>query len=172
MTNASKVDEGKVTSQEIEKVSFSTEDLRSIVDFEDVARLFAERGIVIHDAANEMGDGFTLLKDKRKLCGQPLVLVSWNFTDGDYGTFVAIRVVAKNPDNTAGKYVIIDGSRGIREQLEGYTATHGGKNGGLVAMGGLRVSEYEYEDENGKKKPAETYYIDISGAVAAEATQK
>lgn len=158
---------------------FDEEALRSIVSFDDAAALTAEVHGNIVAAAEELGDGFTLIKDedKARLVGLPLIFMQWSFHDGDFGSqFVAARVVARNHDGSASKYILNDGSTGICETLKKYT-DNTGRTGGLYARHGLRASEYMYceacqtvapkvGDEAhrtaGKHKKAATYYIDTS----------
>jgi hypothetical protein len=159
---------------------FAPEALRDIKTFEDAARLLYMAGIETVEAGQVLGDGFALLKDegKARLVGVPILLLEWDFYPGDFGdTFVAIRLVARNPDGTAGKYIINDGSTGIAKMLKDYT-NRTGMAAGLVVRNGLRPSSYtfceacarplaagEADDEHreaGKHKKATTYYLDTS----------
>lgn len=133
--------------------------LKDITSWEDAAKVWGDRVFDVR----ELGDGFKLLRkgDKGKLVGVPFVVAAFKFNDGDYGTFATIHVVTK--DNQ--RYIINDGSTGIKDQLtEFFNKTH--QLGGLVCPGGLRVSEYDYEDEEGELKPAKTYYLETSDTTA------
>lgn len=169
MANAKKADENKST--EIAKPDLTNEQLRNLQSWEDVQALInAEFGGAI-DAAGELGDGFALLDNKRSLEGIPLIFLTWDFrTSTKYqeevngeiqpGVFVSARVVAQTPVGLK-KYIINDGSTGIRDQLKELTARTG-RQGGLTAKLGLRASDYDYVDEKGKKTEATTYYINTS----------
>lgn len=173
---------GEQPTQEVMAVRdmFSEEALRDIVSFEDAARLLYANDVAIDDAATVIGDGFALIRKERKgiLVGVPLLILEWNFYPGDYGdTFVAMRVVARNPDGSAGKYIVSDGSTGIAESLRKYTARTG-KATGLMVRNGFRASDYTYcntcdrplrngeaDDEHrdaGEHVKATTYYLDTS----------
>lgn len=159
---------------------FSAEALRGITSFEDAARMLYLNDIEIVEAGQVIGDGFALLKKDRKniLVGVPLLLLEWNFYPGDYGdTFCAIRLVSRNPDGSAGKYIINDGSTGIADALKDYTERTG-KVTGLMVRNGLRASDYtfceacdralkpgeadEKHRDDGKHSKATTYYLDTS----------
>lgn len=146
---------------EIEAIGgkFDTEDLAAIGSFEDALKLavdtLGEENIA--RASAEIGDGFKLLETKDQLIGVPMILLTWDFSIGDFGEFVSIRLVTKD----GGKFIVNDGSTGIRDQLIQYTAKKGRK-GGLVCDKGLRRSDYEYTDEKGQKSKAQTYYLDTS----------
>lgn len=159
---------------------FSEEALRGITSFEDAARLLYLNDIAIDNAAAVLGDGFALLKDERKniLVGVPMLILEWNFYPGDFGdTFAALRLVSRNPDGSAGKYIVNDGSTGIAKALKNYTARTG-KTSGLMVPNGFRSSAYtfcetcgrplangEADDDHreaGKHKKATTYYLDTS----------
>lgn len=160
--DATPVDEAQESSQDLVKPTFQSGDLRGIQSFDDAMSLMLSAGITIDDATEAIGDGFALLdtKEKKRLCGIPLLFMTWTFNPGEFGEFVAARVVAKLDNGTVGKYVIIDGSEGIYKQLKEYTAEFS-KLGGLATMGGLNESNYETMVE-GKMTPATTYYIDVS----------
>ena len=95
------------------------------------------------------------LVDKRDLLGVPFIIADFRFLTGDYGEdCVAVRAMTQ--DNV--RIVFTDGSTGIRTQLKHYQQVKH-RNGGIVCPNGLRVSEYEYTDPEGKTKPAKTYYV-------------
>lgn len=145
---------------------FSTEEMRQLTSFADVEKLFESHGMQIVDAAAEIGDGFALLDndDKPKFEGREMMLLSWNFAEGDYkredGTkseFVAVRFVSPEPNGEIGKYVLTDGGAGIYQQLKDYTVRTG-VAAAMYVKKGLRVSRYsnEYSDDN------VTCYLDLS----------
>jgi hypothetical protein len=146
---------------------FSTDQLKSIETIDDALELLRETygETAIQTAADALGDGFALTKNKDQFLAVPLVFVHWSISPGDYpirdadgnptgevGKFVAARVVSRG-----GKFVIVDGGTGIAAQLISYFETTGKTF--LVAQKGLRVSrgyKNQYTD-NG-----ETFYIDTS----------
>lgn len=139
--------------------------LRSITSFDEAVRLATTAYGDVETASDVLGDGFALLnsEDKGLLVGRPMLLMEWGFYDGDYGSkFVGIRAVVQNRDGSMGKYIFNDGSTGILEQLAKYTLKTG-RTGGLSVKNGLRVSEYDYTDEEtGKTRKAQTYYLDTA----------
>lgn len=158
----------------LDKVLFTATELREIKSFDQITALLQERLGGVYDAHDEIGDGFELLKDKSRLVGVPLMFLQWNFAEGDYtredgtkGEFVAARVAAQNVrTGNVDKYIIVDGSTGIYQQLREFTDSHG-VNGGVMVARGLRRSEYMAKVANPKTgvvedQPAETYYLDTS----------
>jgi hypothetical protein len=128
--------------------------------------------------ASDLGSGFAVLENHDALIGRPCMFLFWNFYPGKYGDdFVAAHVVTFDGTDgkITGKYVINDGSTGIRDQLKSITAT---KN--LLARRGLRKSEYKFcetcnrtldkaeesthvaENKGHKVIDAATYYIDTT----------
>lgn len=147
---------------EVAKKMFAADELRGIQSFEDAMRLMEDAGIDIEDAADAIGDGFVLLDNKSQLEDIPLVFLTWSQSTGDQGDYTVARVVAKMPNGTVGKFVVVDGSStGIHFQLNEYSKSHGGKVGGLTAFGGLRVSDYKVEVD-GKMQDATTVYINTA----------
>lgn len=139
--------------------NYGVEELAGISSFEDALALVKEKmgdaGVGVAD--QEIGDGFKLLENKDVLIGAEMLLVTWDFHQGDHGEFVSAKVVTV--DGT--KYIVNDGSSGIRDQLMAYSAKKNSQ-GGLFCRKGLRRSNYTYTDENGKESPATTYYLDTS----------
>lgn len=147
-------------SQEITP-KLSNDALASISSFDDALTLlretYGENAVVV--ASEVMGDGFAMLTDKNRLIGMAFLVVTWNFTVGDHGEFVAARIVTA--DNK--KYILTDGSTGICAQLSDFTAKHNRQHG-MVVEKGLRRSDYTYTDAEGKESPATTYYLDLSAS--------
>ncbi|SRR6266536_2175924 len=149
---------------DVQEDVFDDLQLSEIKTFEDAIR--AVEGVFgeVTDAAEELGTGFAVLPtdDKSKLVGIPLIFVQWRFNTGDNGEFVSATAVAQTAPGVSARYIINDGSTGIRDQLKAYTEKTG-KTGGLAARRGLRVSNYDYEDpKTGEVKRAKTYYVDTS----------
>lgn len=143
---------------------FSRDELMSITNFDDAVRLATEVHGQIVAADQELGDGFALLSKEQKnlLCGIPLLLLEWKFRGGDFGKFVTLRIIARNPDGSASKYIVNDGSTGIAEQLADYQ-TNTGRTGGMFVGKGFRRSDYEVEID-GDMRDASTFYLDTSKA--------
>lgn len=98
-----------------------------------------------------------ILEDKDKLIGVPFVILSWTLNEGGkFGGFVTLYVLTENNE----RYIVNDGSTGIRDQLMRYT-DETGIDSMLVCRHGLRVSVYDKELPNGVTiSDAKTYYID------------
>jgi hypothetical protein len=162
--------------------SFDEDALRVIDNFDAAVALTKSVHGELAYADQELGDGFALLdKDsKGRLEGVPLLLMEWSFYPGDYGDeFAAIRVISRNQDGSVGKFILNDGSKGIRDSLRRYTERTG-RVGGLLVKNGLRKSDYLYCDmcrmaadncqapdvhKDSKEKlwrPATTFYLDTS----------
>jgi hypothetical protein len=182
---ASKVDKNEEPSTEVdvqpESRYFSREELSGIESFEDAMRLATSaHGTVVnaHESL-ELGDGFKIAdeEDKGRLIGVPLMLLEWSFRDGDFGDYVSIRAISQGEDGKTTKWILNDGSTGIKEDLEDFTKKTG-RTGGLFVRNGLRVSRYhidaktreplskaEYRDavaDGRKVVPAATFYLDAS----------
>lgn len=161
MATAAKKTAASTTSTEVEVPgkNITVDELAALTSFDDALKLVQEKigednvGV----AAAEIGDGFKLLENKDQLIGIPFIAVTWDFHQGDHGEFVSAKVMTRDGQ----KYIVNDGSSGIRDQLMGYTAKKN-TQGGLYCEKGLRRSNYEYQDESGQKKPATTYYLDTS----------
>lgn len=139
---------------------FSAEELRGLETLADVQAMFEAHGITVIDAAEELGDGFALVKNKDQFIGRGMMVLSWAFGAGDFGEgsgFVAVRFVVQEANGSLGKYVLTDGGTGIYATLKEYTERTG-VTGGLYVKNGLRKSEYK-TDEN---ENAVTHYMDLS----------
>lgn len=158
---ATAANKGKNTSAEvaIPGSDFSVDELAGITSFDDALNLVAEKigQENVSVASQEIGDGFKLLDNKDQLCGVAFIAVTWDFHMGDHGEFTSMKVVTKD----GGKFIINDGSSGIRDQLIGFSKKKK-TQGGLFCEKGLRRSDYKYTDEKGEEKPATTYYLDTS----------
>jgi hypothetical protein len=148
--------------------TFDREDLRAIDSFQTAVQMATETYGELVTADGIIGDGFSIVEDKRVCIGVPMVFLDWRFNhEGDFGSFVSIRAVAEIDGNLK-KWIINDGSTGLFEELMTFTSDTG-KTGGLVCKRGLRVSEYD-TDAEGKpttdkalaKGRGATFYIDAS----------
>ena len=135
---------------------FDDDALGNITSFDDAMNALA----VAPEDVNEYGNGFDIVEDKRTLIGVPFVVLQWRFSEGDYGVFVSAAIVTED----GRKLILNDGSTGIREFLETVTrkrvaSGHQYPRAGLTARKGLRVSDYEFIGDDGKAKPASTFYF-------------
>jgi hypothetical protein len=154
-------------SKDVEPVSrrMDASILRNAESLSDLVQHFPD-GIV--NGSEVLGDGFTMLSkdEKSRLCGVPLLFVEWTFSKGDFGDqseFVVTRCVqADGTGKIVGKFIFIDGSTGVYQQLKDYSTEYG-SYGGVFFPKGLRKSEYEKEVD-GKMINATTFYIDTSAA--------
>lgn len=166
-TPAAKSDDNGSVSTELANpgTRFSDEQLLAVDSFDAALELLANEGVVIDHAEETLGNGFAILKDKGLLCGVELLFLSWQFNNGDNGEFVSANVIARMPgQKTPSKFVVNDGSTGIRDQLKLYTKKTG-KTAGLHAKRGFTRSDYTYTDETTKEtKGATTFYIDTSAS--------
>lgn len=142
---------------------YSTEQYREINTFADALRM-AEASFGNLVTAEDLGDGFVLVKEeqKRGLVGVPMVCLYAQLRTGDLGGYVVCRCIAK--DNR--KVVIVDGSTGMYDQLKTYMETHDGRWINIWGKG-LRASDYKVEVTNEKtgelsSVDATTFYIDTS----------
>lgn len=119
---------------------FSDDVMRSITSFEDALELGIQESGVIHDIADYIGNGFTVLPTDRKrdLIGKEFVAVDWRVNDGKWGLYASLAIVTA--DNQ--KWIVNDGSSGIGAQLKQLTAEQG-ITSFLRVHRGLRDSTYD-----------------------------
>lgn len=143
-------------SDETAVVEFNSEtrfdkDQRSAIEtWDDALRLAMEEfGTILNIADTSLGDGFRVASedDKRRLIGVPLLLLEWRWVDGDFGDYVSVAAIAQGDNGT--KWIINDGSTGIREQVREIETKYG-VNGGVMVRNGLRVSDYNTDLETGE----------------------
>lgn len=145
----------ETTTKDVAVQPISRVDLAALQTFDQAVGL-AEQAYGEIISAEALGDGFAVT-DKRLLVGKPMLILSWE--DGKNvkfkgNGFTIVRAITKEND----KVLFVDGSTGIRDQLTVFQQVSG-RTGGLLAEHGLRVSEYEYTEEDGTVTPAKTYYI-------------
>jgi hypothetical protein len=150
-------------SQDVAQQSFTDDDLLSIQSFEDAVKVAADvlGSDSILRADEVIGNGFAILEHKDALIGKPLFFLQWDFREGDIGEFVSIVTVAQGTNGEIEKWIVNDGSTGVMKQLKTFTEKTGRK-GGLMVRRGLRRSDYRFIGEDGKEKPASTFYLDTS----------
>lgn len=141
------------STKDVAVQGFTFEALAGITTFQQAIELATDKHGQLLDSL-DLGDGFAS-KEKSELVGVPMVILEWqNGKNTSYGDFLIVKVVTDKNE----KVVFVDGSTGIKQQLDVITE-NSGRTGGILAREGLRVSEYTYTDDDGKEKPAKTYYI-------------
>lgn len=120
---------------------FSDDQMRAISSFDEAMAFVEQEYGTIHEIADYIGNGFTVLAPGRKsdLIGKEFIVIDWRVNDGDYGLYASLAVVVREGN---AKWIVNDGSSGIGSQLKQLTAEKG-ITGGLRVPGGLRVSEYD-----------------------------
>lgn len=164
----------------VTRPDYADDTLRAINSFEDAitAGGYAFGNVV--DAADELGNGFTLLSTpdaKMELVGKPMMILEWAFhlSEEFGGEFVSLMVVVQEKNGSVSKYIVNDGSTGIYSMLADYTRRTQ-RQGGMMVRRGFRESTYPFcddcrtavrsthaEDEPGHKiGRARTFYLDAS----------
>lgn len=145
------------------ELRISDAQLRDISSFEDAIRLAESVYGSVVDASEEIGSGFVMLENKDRLTDVPFLILSCSFPEGDYrneigelSKFAVVRLVTDKGD----RLVITDGGHGVFTQLSELNERTG-RSGGILVKGGLRRSDYSYEDANGVTQPATTYYLNV-----------
>ena len=138
---------------------YSDETVAAVKTLDDALKMLTEDGHAV-ESISEYGSGTEIVIDKRTLIGKPFAIVEWRFHEGTFGGFVSALLVTERGE----KLVLNDGSAGIYRQLVGVTAARTDRGVvapqvGLLCKKGLRVSEYEYDNGNGKMTPASTFYL-------------
>lgn len=114
----------------------------------------------VQEITDHLGNGFTVLDDKSKLIGKELIILHIGVNKSAFDpedVFVSMACITRE----GGRYIVNDGSTGIRNQIKDLVAETG-RWGGWRVPKGLRISQYTYENEKGQDVPAETFYIDTS----------
>lgn len=157
---------------------FNNNDLNNITSFGDAVRI-AEA--TLGHTVTEI-DGFRIGTDadKQALVGSEMLIMEWDFVDGDHGKeYVVMRVIAQVQSFgklRLRKLVLNDSGVGITPELRAYT-TQTGRQGGLHIVNGLRVSTYAIDPATRKPlnkaeqadirrsgryaEMASTYYLDL-----------
>lgn len=142
------------TTKDVVVQPISRVDLAALTTFDQAFALAeATYGEII--SSEELGDGFAVV-EKSSLVGVPFLILGWEAGKNEkHGPFTIVRGITKENQ----KVLFVDGSTGIKDQLAVFQQVSG-RSGGLLAIGGLRVSNYTYFDAEAQKdKPASTYYI-------------
>lgn len=145
-----------MSESNIERRSFSPDELRGIQNWDDLGNLFRAHDVIPQNVGEVLGDGFSLLAtaDKKTLEGEEFIILDWQFTEGDRGEYVTVRLVTKS----GRKLILNDGSTGIRDQMKKYAEV---SSQPLYVARGLRRSDYTI-NVDGKSERATTYYLDTA----------
>lgn len=133
----------------------NTEALSGVKSFEDALALLAEAGIA-PVSSDDYGDGFALLKDKNLLLNREFLIMEFRIVPSDKfeGEFVVVHLVTDKGE----KYIMTDGSTGIKDQL--VEIARRGRTNGIHCKSGLTKSDYTHTNETtGEQTAATTYYI-------------
>jgi hypothetical protein len=130
------------------QVSLTNDQLKQMSFSDLVAELGEDSVDVVLGGQDQYGP---ILEDKGRLVGVPLLIVKWNFHPGKGGDFVSLWILTQ----TGERYIVNDGSTGIKEQLQTYTAETG-RNAMLRADRGFSRSDYVHPEHG----PSTTFYID------------
>jgi hypothetical protein len=153
------------TNAEIALPDFTDSDLRNLSTLDDIKTILG--GEVAN--ASDYGNGFSILEDASRLCGNPLMILSWKQHDGDHGPFVSAMVLELSKVGAiVGKWIVNNGSMksGLARQLVDLTEKDKVSKG-LYVPNGLRRSDYVVDiadPETGEIKPKQstTFYIDLT----------
>ena len=132
------------------------------------------------DASEMMGSGFAVVKDKVMMIDRPFWVVGITFNEGDQGEFVSLECVTGPNEQglgaITGKYIINDGSTGIRDQVKEILGFLRGEVRPFFVNQGLRKSDYAKGDKatgfrldpHGEPLPAgTTYYLNVAATAKA-----
>jgi hypothetical protein len=130
--------------------------LRKIESIADVLRLTQGN---VPSVGDILGDGFSVLTDKRLLLDKAFVIVRYgqHTSEKNGGTFTTLHVVT----DTGEKLIVNDGSTGIHAQCQEIRNAMG-RVAPLHVPRGLRMSEYDYTNEKGEVSRATTFYLNQS----------
>lgn len=136
---------------------FEEHQLRDLTQMSDV---LAIAGGNVANISDVLGNGFAVLEDKTRLLDTEFVVVRYGEHKSDKGSgkFATMHVITRDGN----KFVVNDGSTGIMAQLAEIKKEYG-RVCPLYVPRGLRVSEYEIEDEKtGEMKRAKTFYLNTA----------
>lgn len=145
-----------VTQEEKAEVVIKPADSISAVDTmtaEEYQEWLALEGIALEEF--DGGSEWELVGDKDTLLNRAFIIARLRFTDNEKGKFVSVCAYAA-PDGK--KIVFNDGGTGIYQQLLAFVKKHN-RTTGIRCSNGLRVSRYDYTDDEGVTRDAATYYI-------------
>lgn len=138
----------------------SDDDLERMSSYADVAAYATEAGLAAVDVS-DYGTGVELLdkNGKNRLVGVEFLILDWQWRTGDFAEegYVSLTLMTKD----GSKYVLNDGSTGIREDVRRLERKIGGK--AIVKVGkGLSRGDYTYVAPDGTETPATTYRLNFS----------
>lgn len=121
----------------------------------DLNEARAALGVVV-DISELLGDGSEFIKDKNVLIGSPFMILDWRFNkDGSGREYVNVLVMGSNGE----KVRFNDGGTGVYAQIKAIQDECG--KVGVMVKGGLRKSDYTFENEKGVKTAAITFYLAV-----------
>lgn len=112
-------------------------ELRGIGNLEDAMAFMAERYGAVEAITERLGNGFSILKDKKPLVGVPFYILYTDLIDGEFGEFATMAVITA--DTNQRRFIVNDGSTGIYQQV---TELREQRAGGFFVPQGLRESTY------------------------------
>lgn len=133
-----------------------------------VEQAIAALGVKSTDELDWDSSVYTLLADKSKLEGKKFLAVQWKFHESsEYvgSQFVSVYVITADTIDGQTQFIFNDGSTGVCAQLAALTAKresegHPSPYGGALVKNGLKLSEYDRVDANGKSLgKGKTYYL-------------
>lgn len=144
--------EDELESMSTEVVIAPLHDIRAIdnMDLEDYESWLESEGVELIDVE---GSKWRLVKDKETLVNVPFIIAKVRFNEGSLGGFASVCCYLEDKS----KIIFNDGGSGVYETLKGYEAA--GRTTGIRCLGGLRVSRYKKELDDGRVIDAQTYYL-------------
>lgn len=156
-TESSKMATKKEVEQELEEISTDVvvkplEGIRAVDDMslDEYEAWLEEEGVELVDVE---GSKWRLIKDKDTLVNTPFIIAKVRFNEGTMGGFASVCCYLENKE----KIIFNDGGSGVYDTLRSYEAQ--GRTSGIRCLGGLRVSRYKKELDDGKVIDAKTYYL-------------
>lgn len=142
--------------------AFTDEQLREIGSMEDALAIIGGESELVN-AAEFIGDGYAALgkDEKQRLCGVAFLIMKWAMVPGEKSDtgkpFSVLWVLTKSRE----KLRFTDGSTGVHDQLCEIFDRNEGRVTPMYVPGGLRLSEYDYTDDDGKTSRARTFYLNV-----------
>lgn len=123
-------------------------------------------GATISDASEELADEYPLIK-KDRLVNVECLFLTWNISSPQNESFGSPYMVVRGITRSGKRFRFVDGSTGVCKTLIDFTQKRINEgaaipNAGLHCPRGLRVSEYDTLDSDGKPTKGKTFYIDNS----------
>jgi len=138
----------------------SDDDLELMNSYADALGYAASNNIAAVDIS-DYGTGVELLDKagKNRLVGVEFIILDWQWRTGDFAEdYVSLTVMTRD----GSKYVINDGSTGIREDVRRLERKLGGAKAVVKVTKGLSRGDYTYVAADGTESPATTYRLNFS----------